>query len=394
MHLWQVMYFSVFLHYVLQMHLLAGLTHLLLQGYSQLDAGCLGLKLQTDCFWPPIFRIIRLQQWNRWFRYRLCFFFITSFRCSLGFCVLLFWKRKIFCVSYMWIHVLMCVIIVKMKFWTVPVTSPKTSLRKRLWPSAIVFSSNTEQLQKRKKVVNQQALMIKQVTDKKWSIELFLGTTSLNIVIGNPETVVESWVSPWWRSYMITYWTSNLYHSQNAQKLKVLPTSLMWSSITPEEMRMFLGPIILMRQLRKENIGDCWSTDTTISTPIFTHAMSRNCFESIWQAWHFSDSSQQTQVSGSLFNILPMYEYFYRNLGQFTAQNRNCHLMKPWCHGRIAWNLDIQSTQNNEVCSTGENDVWGGIGVISVTCWGKEVGGYSVITFRNKLSPKSSHLSK
>jgi hypothetical protein len=90
----------------------------------------------------------------------------------------------------------------------------------------------------------------------------------------------------------------------------VLPTTLTWSSITPEEIRMFLGLIILMAQLRKENMGDYWSIDPTISTPIFTHAMSRNSFESIWQAWHFIDSSQQAQVSGWLFKIWPMHEYF------------------------------------------------------------------------------------
>ena len=37
--------------------------------------------------------------------------------------------------------------------------------------------------------------------------------------------------------------------------------------------------------------------------------MSRNRFESIWQAWHFSDNSQQTQDSGRLFKILPVCEY-------------------------------------------------------------------------------------
>jgi hypothetical protein len=49
-----------------------------------------------------------------------------------------------------------------------------------------------KQIQKRKKVVSHRALMIKQVTDKKRSSELFLGTTGLNIVIDNPESVVES----------------------------------------------------------------------------------------------------------------------------------------------------------------------------------------------------------
>jgi len=41
--------------------------------------------------------------------------------------------------------------------------------------------------------------------------------------------------------------------------------------MTPEEMRMFLGLIILMGQIRKENIRDYWSTDPTISTLIFPH---------------------------------------------------------------------------------------------------------------------------
>ena len=63
--LW-VMGFNIFLHDVLHMRLSAGLTHFLLQGYRQLDAGCLGLKLQIS-------RTIRLQQRDHSFRYSLCF---------------------------------------------------------------------------------------------------------------------------------------------------------------------------------------------------------------------------------------------------------------------------------------------------------------------------------
>jgi hypothetical protein len=60
------------------MHLLAGLTHLSLQGYQQLDAGCWGLKLQTNKQTnkpasTPIFRTIRLHQREHSFRYSLCF---------------------------------------------------------------------------------------------------------------------------------------------------------------------------------------------------------------------------------------------------------------------------------------------------------------------------------
>ena len=64
---------------------------------------------------------------------------------------------------------------------------------------------------------------------------------------------------------------SNLYHSHNEEKWKISPKTLKWSSNTPEEMRKFLGLIILMGQVRKENIRDYWSTDPILSTPIFPH---------------------------------------------------------------------------------------------------------------------------
>ena len=131
---------------------------------------------------------------------------------------------------------------------------------------------------------------------------------------------------------------SNLYHSQIAEKWKVSPKTLKWSNITPEEMRKFLGLIILMGQVRKENIRDYWSTDPTISTPIFPRTVSRNHFESIWQAWQLTTGSKhRIQCSYSKFGLC--MNILYRNLGQYTAQNKNCHLMKPWYQGEFTWNL-------------------------------------------------------
>ena len=93
---------------------------------------------------------------------------------------------------------------------------------------------------------------------------------------------------------------SDLYHSRSVQKWKVLPGTLKWSNIMPEEMTKFLGLIILMGQVREENTWYYWSTDPTISTPIFPHSMTRNCFEYICQVWHFSENSQQTWNSGKI----------------------------------------------------------------------------------------------
>jgi len=80
-------------------------------------------------------------------------------------------------------------------------------------------------------------------------------------------------------------------------------------------------------------MGDYWSTDSTVSTYIFTHTMSRNYFESIWQVWNISDSSQQTQGSGWLFKIWPMYEYFVQKFRSVYSPKRELSLdeaMVPW----------------------------------------------------------------
>ena len=73
---------------------------------------------------------------------------------------------------------------------------------------------------------------------KKPSNEPFLGTTGLNIVIDNPDSVAEV-VSSILGDELIQLLSeqSKLYHSQNAEKWKVSPKTLKWSNITPEEMR-------------------------------------------------------------------------------------------------------------------------------------------------------------
>jgi len=170
-------------------------------------------------------------------------------------------------------------------------------------------------------------------TDKKQSSEPFLGTTGLNIVIDNPESVAEVVSSIIDDLILLLTEQSNLYHSQSAENWKVSPKTLKLSNIIPEEMKKFLGLIILMGQVRNENIRDYWSTDPTVSTPIFSHTMSRNRFESIWQLWHFSDNRQQTQDSGRLFKIWPVYEYFVQKFRSVCSPKQELSLdeaMIPW----------------------------------------------------------------
>jgi len=47
-----------------------------------------------------------------------------------------------------------------------------------------------------------------------------------------------------------------------------------------------------MGEVRRDNVKDYWSTDSTITTTIFSQTMSQNHFKAIWQASYFSANSQ------------------------------------------------------------------------------------------------------
>jgi hypothetical protein len=126
---------------------------------------------------------------------------------------------------------------------------------------------------------------------------------------------------------------SNLYHRQNVDKWKMSPKSLKWTDISKSEMKKFLGLILLMSQVRKDNLEDYWSTDPTIAAPVFSRTMSRNRFEAIWQAWHFDDNSQLKTDSFRLFKIETVYEYLFQKFRSMYGPEQELSLdegMIPW----------------------------------------------------------------
>ena len=79
----------------------------------------------------------------------------------------------------------------------------------------------------------------------------------MNVVIDHPVSVADV-VNTVIGDDLIQLLTkqSNLYCRQNEQKWKMLPKTLKWSNVTPEEMRKFMGLIVLMGQVRKESVRD------------------------------------------------------------------------------------------------------------------------------------------
>jgi hypothetical protein len=217
---------------------------------------------------------------------------------------------------------------------------PTTSSHKQFQPPTTVLTSDSDTNTEEEENSESDSSDMWCETDKKPSSDPFLGTSGVNIVIDHPVSVADI-VNTITGDELIQLLTkqSNLYHRQNEQKWKMLPNTLKWSNITPKEMRKFMGLIVLIGQVRKESVRDYWSTDPTTSTSIFPQTMSRNRFELIWQAWNFSDNSQQTKDSRRLFKIFPVYEYFVQKFRSVYSPKQELSLdeaMIPW-RSRLAF---------------------------------------------------------
>jgi hypothetical protein len=236
---------------------------------------------------------------------------------------------------------------------------PTVSAHKQFQPPTVVHTSDSNTNTEEEENNESESSDMWCETDKKPSSGPFLGTSGVNIVIDHPVSVADV-VNTIIGDDLIQLLTkqSNLYHRQNVQKWNMLPKTQKWLNITPEGVRKFMGLIVLMGQVRKESVRDDWSTDPTISTPIFPQTMSRNRFESIWQAWNFSDNSQQTKDSGRLFKIFPVYEYFVQKFRSVYSPKQELSLdeaMIPW-RGRLAFKT-YNPGGKNEIWITGENGV-------------------------------------
>lgn len=110
------MYFSVFIHNVLYMCHSASLVNSLLKIIDSVKQLVLVSSYKhTDPSQPHILRIIQLQQSDQRFRYPV-YFLHTFLQLDSWLCVGVLWEMMLFCVRYMWIYIVMCLMIMKLKF--------------------------------------------------------------------------------------------------------------------------------------------------------------------------------------------------------------------------------------------------------------------------------------
>jgi hypothetical protein len=170
------------------------------------------------------------------------------------------------------------------------------------------------------------------------NVEVFLGNPGVSVNTENPtdiNQVVSTVIGDDLTELFVEQ--SNLYHRQNVEKWRMSPRSLKWTDITKSETKEFLGLILLMGQVRKDNLKDYWSTDPSTATPVFSQTMSRNRFEAIWQAWRFNDNSQIKTDSSRLFKTETVYEYLLQKFRSVHSPEQELPLdggMIPW-RGRL-----------------------------------------------------------
>jgi len=106
-----------------------------------------------------------------------------------------------------------------------------------------------------------------------------------------------------------------------------------------------------MGQVRKENIRDYWSTDPTISTPIFLTTLVGTILKPLGRPGILMTTASKHRIRGSYSKFGPCMNILYRNLGQFTNLGQNYHTY----HNNFYNNVRLAQTlldRNMRVCGT------------------------------------------
>ena len=113
--------------------------------------------------------------------------------------------------------------------------------------------------------------------------------------------------------------------------------SIKWSNVTFLEMCAFLGLIILMGIVKKNNIKDYWSTDESTDTPYFRGVMPRDRFLMIMKYLHINDNTKASPPTDpkrdKLFKVRPFFDVLQKSFSSMCTPSENLAIdeaMIPW----------------------------------------------------------------
>ena len=114
------------------------------------------------------------------------------------------------------------------------------------------------------------------------------------------------------------FWTllvteTNRFADQYFAENKPNTSSSKWEPVHVQEMKVFIGLILLMGIIHKPSLPQYWSLDTLLLTPIFSQAMKRNRFYLILKFLHFNDNSTYDAADENvdrLHKVRPLIDLF------------------------------------------------------------------------------------
>ena len=162
---------------------------------------------------------------------------------------------------------------------------------------------------------------------------------------------------------------TNRYAAQMSSGTGLSPFSRVrkWVDTTVFELFLYFGLLILMGIDRRPRLSMYWSHNFFVNTPSFSALMSRDRFLLIRRVLHFVDNTGfQRGVSGKLFKIKPVLEYFqnkFKSLflpGKLFAVDESLLLWK----GRLSWKQYIPKKRSRfgiksfELCDCSTSYLW------------------------------------
>ncbi|XP_063078352.1 piggyBac transposable element-derived protein 4-like [Engraulis encrasicolus] len=131
--------------------------------------------------------------------------------------------------------------------------------------------------------------------------------------------------------------------NKNAEKNQQAGKKFTWTTISPGEMKQFIGLLIYMSVLELPKISDYWRQDTIFHVPFPAAVMTRDRFMAIWSNIHMSDpekTAEEERKKGTeeydhLHRVRPLMELIRRSCkaiyhpGQHISVNERMVATKP-----------------------------------------------------------------
>lgn len=144
---------------------------------------------------------------------------------------------------------------------------------------------------------------------------------------------------------------TNIY-AETVKSKNVLPKSrsVPWKNVTKEELRMFLGLVLHMGNIRLSRIKDYWATNRLFNIPCFRNYMGRNRFMSIMRFLHFARNPQpdEKKPDDRLYKIRPLLDFFNNRMTEIYYPTKDLSIDEPmilW-RGRLIFHQYIKNKRH------------------------------------------------